>query len=492
VAGPRLDNQRRLPSGVRRWPVVAAAAVLIVVGVVVIAVVRVADAPEPVAVTPPSTPITTPTSPLTTTPPSEPVAVQIEHRVLVDGAPVGEPWTTGLARTPDEFVALWGQLGLSGTAPTVDFDDGVVIYFGPAESGCRFGPLDGIAHDPSTGRVFPIVPFEDPSDESEERVCTEGANPYAILVEVDRADLPSTDFVVWVDNAESNVTRIAAGELTASTAPDVSTLRYPEPLPDDAAAFVNDLALGAPTLSEPEGVSGPEPQEGFRQARFVLLDGAEVLARGVIAQVPGAWDSSEYTGAPIDIGLDGAVFVDDEEAAIAYPVDGTPRIVASDSFLRSGSADPAVTPGELAEVARAVGVSDDWNAVELANRGIHVFDELLSSAPVPGTPRRVSVDHGPTLSVVLRRFDQPLSEQQFIAFAANLLATPGSELPDGVELGDTAITLEQGYVELLSPVDVVVVTFNRPSIPAQLDIAPVDELDAAFDGTVDAPPRPAR
>jgi hypothetical protein len=163
--------------GVRRWPVVAAAAVLIVVGVVVIAMVRVADAPEPVAVTQPSAPNTTPAPPLTTTPPTEPVAVKIEHRVLVDGEPVGEPWTTGLARTPDEFVALWDQLGLPGTAPTVDFDDSVVIYFGPAESGCRFGPLDGIAHDPSTGRVFPILPFEDPGEDGEERVCTERCQP---------------------------------------------------------------------------------------------------------------------------------------------------------------------------------------------------------------------------------------------------------------------------------------------------------------------------
>jgi hypothetical protein len=142
-------------------------------------------------------------------------------------------------------------------------------------------------------------------------------------------------------------------------------------------------------------------------------------------------------------------------------------------------------------VARAVGASDDWNTAELANQGIHVFDELLSSVAVPG-PRRVVVEHGPSLSVVLRRFDQPLSEQQFIAFVANLLSTPGSELPAGVALGDTAIALETGYVELLSPVDVVVVTFDRPSTETLLDVAPADELDSAFDGTVDAPPRPAR
>lgn len=491
TGAPHGRTGRSTASDTRRWPVIAAAAALVVAAVGALVLVGRGGTPESPAATG-----------LDATPdavvPSESDVVQIDHVVLVDGEPVGEPWSSGLARDAGEFDALWVQLGLPDRAPTIDFDDNVVIYFGPAESSsCHFGPLDGVSYDPATGRVFPVLPFEDPGVDGEERICTDDDNPHAIVVAVERSDLPTSGFEVWTDNLDppaccgSNVTRIAAGELYAAVLPEPSSLRYSEPLPDDAAVFVNDLSLLTPELFEPVGIPGPEPQQNTRSASVVLLDGSEVAATGTIGDLPVDWDPSAYTGAPVDIGVDGAAFTDEQEAAIVYPVDGQTRIVASKSFFLDGSRDPAVTADELAVVARAVGGADDWASAELERQGVYVFDELRSSSPVPGRPQRVVVDHGPTMSVVLQRFDQARSEQWLLAFAANAFENTGTGIPDDVELGDTAIVADVGYVELLSPVDVVVVTFARPAIDTLLDVAEADGLVAAFDGVVDAPPRPA-
>lgn len=243
----------------RRWPAVAAATALIVAGVAVISMVSTSDAPAPSTDTPiapstdtpiaPSTSIESTSPPTTTpTPTIEPVGssvVAIDHVVLVDGEPVGDSWVTGLARTAGQFDELWNVLGLAGSVPEIDFESSVVVYFGPAESGsCRFGPLDGVAYDPETGRVFPVLDFEVPFAEGEERACTADANPHAILVEIRRDDLPSSAFEIWVENADppaccvSNVTRVAAGELASESPstgePPTTEVGVTHPLPCDA------------------------------------------------------------------------------------------------------------------------------------------------------------------------------------------------------------------------------------------------------------------
>jgi hypothetical protein len=176
-AGDGLEGRGR-----RRWVALAAAAAVVALGIGLLAVVQVDDAPAPVA-TQPTTPSTTSISstPTTAVPPG-PELPLINHVVLVDGEAVGEAWTTDVANTSGELTALWNDLGLQGATPAVDFTDDVVLYFNPAESGsCRFGPLDGVAHDPGTGRVFPVLPYEDPASASDviegEPVCTTTPTP---------------------------------------------------------------------------------------------------------------------------------------------------------------------------------------------------------------------------------------------------------------------------------------------------------------------------
>lgn len=124
---------------------------------------------------------------------------------------------------------LWSDVGVSAAVPAVDFDNQVVVFFGPAESSsCRFGPLKDVAYDPEVARVFPVLDFEDPVADGEERACTSDDNPHAIVVAIERSDLPDSDFAFWVEQDDppacciNNVTRVAAGELDTAD-PDATT-----------------------------------------------------------------------------------------------------------------------------------------------------------------------------------------------------------------------------------------------------------------------------
>ena len=239
----------------RRWAALVAAAAVVALVVGLLALVQDGDEVDAPVVTQPTTPSTTTSSSSTTVRPAPSDLSLVDHVVLVDGEAVGEPWTTGVAETTDELTELWKELGLQGAAPSVDFTDDVVFYFNPAESGsCRFGPLDGVAHDPATGRVFPVLPYEDPATDviDGERICTSDANPHAILVEIARSDLPSADFVVWVNNFDppamvlNRVTRVAAGELLTS--------------PTDARSDpVQPSVVAVPSTPAPLVVTDPPP-----------------------------------------------------------------------------------------------------------------------------------------------------------------------------------------------------------------------------------------
>jgi hypothetical protein len=242
---PGIDDRPDRRDG-RRWAALVAAAAVVALVVGLLALVQDGDEADAPVATQPTTPSTT--SSTTTVQPAQSELSLIDHVVLVDGEAVGESWATGVASTSDELTELWDELGLQGAAPAVDFTDDVVVYFNPAESGsCRFGPLDGVAHDPSTGRLFPVLPYEDPATDviDGERFCTSDANPHAILVQVARSDLPSADFVVWVDNFDppamvlNRVTRVAAGELLA---PPPATTEPPETTVDATLAPTADFS----------------------------------------------------------------------------------------------------------------------------------------------------------------------------------------------------------------------------------------------------------
>ncbi len=362
----------------RRWVALVAAAAVVALGIGLLAVVQVDDAPAPVATQPTAPePTAGPPSSTTTVPPAPSELTSIDHVVLVDGEAVGEAWTTGVANTSDELIALWDELGLQEAVPAVDFTTDVVLYFNPAESGsCRFGPLDDVAHDPTTGRVFPVLPYEDPASDviDGERVCTSDANPHAILVRIARRDLPSTDFVVWVNNADpptnflNRVTRVAAGELlTAPAAPTTTIVDTPGPSRPDQLVAINadgDAVL----LSEPSA----EPVVLFDGPSQSELDANEQDGPGpnVIDHVSVTPDGSlAFVGTCCEP-VSGTYLVTEPPAAATYdgplwPGQGyNPTVSRDGSLLAVGSIAGVVVVSELATerqltVENASGIPDD-------------------------------------------------------------------------------------------------------------------------------------
>ncbi|MEM9517591.1 MAG: hypothetical protein AAGA42_22280, partial [Actinomycetota bacterium] len=280
--------------------------------------------------------------------------------------------------------------------------------------------------------------------------------------------------------------------------PDPATLRFQEPLQDDVVAFVNDPALADPILSDTSDASTPASDSLPRDASFVQMDGSDVVLHGFVIDANQPWDPSANTGDDVDIGIDGARFTFPDSGAIAYPVDGMTRIVLTTESA-SAQIDPDANVEDLVAVARTIGVSDDWNSAEIEAAGLWVFGEQVDGQ-AGGEVLTGRVVHDPSAesrsnSVSLIRFDEPVRGQQLVAFVADMLRTdPSGEVLDmGAEVGDTAIVARDGalYVELLSPVDVVVVGFGWEETEALLDLAMATGLDAAFDGSVDLVPRPA-
>ncbi len=103
---------------------------------------------------------------------------------------------TRLVETSESLVELWAELGLVGPSPEIDFESSVVLYFAAVHgSTCPLGSIQGVTYDPQSRLVYPEAPIL----RSEGNTCTADAIPHAILVTVDRADLPNGDFELSAD-----------------------------------------------------------------------------------------------------------------------------------------------------------------------------------------------------------------------------------------------------------------------------------------------------
>lgn len=236
---------------------------------------------------------------------------EVDHRVLIDGEPTGDTWVTALATNGSALTQLWAEVGLSDDVPDIDFVEDVVVFFAPAESSsCRFGPLTAVVHDADTTRIYPVLEFEDPIGDGEERECTADANPHAIVVAIARLDLPENDFDIWVGPDDppaccaAHVTPVEAGELTAFDPTDTSGLRYgSRPAVDRQGEEIGSGATGPPltstrswpintiyTVLEPEALvvefTPPDPECTAATATAVIGRAGAVLVRLRVADPP--------------------------------------------------------------------------------------------------------------------------------------------------------------------------------------------------------------
>ena len=297
------------PGGRRGWAA-AAATVLVVGAAVLVITARGAEAPTtltpadttpataPADEAPPAPGATEPTAPVTTEPDGNDgdASMEIPHRVLLDGEPVGPVWSVTVANTADEQDALWAQLelDLDIDPELVDPATNVVIHFGPAaSSSCPFGPLAAVRHDPATGHLYPELPVEGGPG------CTDDANPHAVVVVVDRADLPDEAFTVWVANDDppacctDDVIRVDAGELATppepapDTPPDASESTSPEPTTPEPTTPEEELPAG---VTETTGIDIPsgDIQVGPADLAIAHADGDLWYHPGILGAAPTA------------------------------------------------------------------------------------------------------------------------------------------------------------------------------------------------------------
>ncbi len=280
---------------------------------------------------------------------------------------------------------------------------------------------------------------------------------------------------------------------------DPGGLRFGEPLPDDVVAFIDDPSLPAPRVEEPQGTTlsddGPiafpldDPPESVS---VVAMDGAELLMRGTIIDL--APDTADFDGPTVDVGVDGARYVDGDRGAIVMPLEtGELRVVGPDDFFAFGGGGPHIDAGALLAIARAVGTTPIDEVDSLP--GFFVFRGSIGGRELDpiGYGAGITVRHGAgaAMSATITRLAEAPTALDLIAIANAV--TRGSIASPTV--GDvTLFDGEQFYIELVSPVDLLIVHNGAgvdDGMVAAIDLAPIDRLGEEFDGTVEAsPPAP--
>jgi len=223
---------------------------------------------------------TTTTTPAIPPPTIGPETSVIAHQTLVDESGIGGVFTTAAADDADELASLWERLGIDGAPPPVDFAEEVVLYFGVGESGsCPYLGLSRVVYAEPDIRVYPTMQDSVPAGTA----CTADARPHAVVVAVNRADLPDAEFHLWVVaddfSSREGVTFIAPGELRPRSGSD-----YPA-LGADGSLDVGEtrIAYGVNTHCGVEWLLRPVNEMTWR-----AVDLDETDASG-IDPVPSAW-----------------------------------------------------------------------------------------------------------------------------------------------------------------------------------------------------------
>jgi hypothetical protein len=272
---------------------------------------------------------------------------------------------------------------------------------------------------------------------------------------------------------------------------DPAAMRFAEPLPNGTAAFVNDTSLPTPIIGE-RGIVARGPAPSPDSVRVVVMDGPRLLMRGIITDVPAETDLDRPLGPAVSIGVDGATYLDADEGGIVIPIDGGRRIVGPDEIFTFGGGGPYIEPDALIEIASAVGQLPIDQVDQLP--GFVVYQGTMGGETLDplGVADATTVQHGVDgyAGVTLYRLADTPTAFELLAIGHALFRGELELLP----VGGVALTAGgQSYLELLSPVDLVVLNASADldeRIEA-LDVAAAADLDEAFDGSVGAPPRPA-
>ena len=175
-------------------------------------------------------------------------------RLLGHKAGAGPGYRTGIATTPAQLEALWGEAGLSGAPPAVEFVSEVAIWFSAVTgSSCPDLRFDRVAVDRGRALVWADIARLDVG------ACTADIYPHAFVVAVRRDQLPAAPFGIQLgpDDPPGG----APEERTVVDAPVQlpGVVARPDDIHRDPA-----LLLPVPVVVEPGGYLEPGFEPPFR------------------------------------------------------------------------------------------------------------------------------------------------------------------------------------------------------------------------------------
>lgn len=164
----------------------------------------------------------------------------------------------GVATAIDQRDAQWARFGMTGSAPSVDFADRVLLFVGFGESGSCPYVFDGIEVDDQILRLL---------DAQDQEACTSDYNPRTVVLGMDRGILP-----------EGFITVDMPAGVTGAV---ISLPESAEPPPVDLTA-VGASTTGVDLIVEPQSVpvgddvtvhiANTTEQERVRTAPWVTVD----------------------------------------------------------------------------------------------------------------------------------------------------------------------------------------------------------------------------
>jgi hypothetical protein len=202
---------------------------------------------------------------------------------------VGTAYRTGVATDAEQYAELWSLSALEGSAPDVDFETEIVVWFGAVYGSSCPIRLDDVVID--TDRTLLYGDFVFPGNPA---VCTSDARPHSYVVAIERSALPAGPFSIQLDGEDPprgapEERTVVSADLSTPGAVATADQIGPDPALHDAA--------DDPYTIESGGIIEPDYPAAFR---FPAACGAHFLGtiNGVLwqtdeldasAELPAEW-----------------------------------------------------------------------------------------------------------------------------------------------------------------------------------------------------------
>ena len=131
----------------------------------------------------------------------------IAFEVVAEDLAVGDGPDVRVVETAGAHRNAMAESGLDIERPFEPSREVVIVFDILESSTCPFGAIRDLRYDDGPRRLYPVIERQ-PGD----RDCTVDGNPHRVIVAVQRADLPSGELTVWLDEAdpgEAYLSRIA-------------------------------------------------------------------------------------------------------------------------------------------------------------------------------------------------------------------------------------------------------------------------------------------